>query len=1260
MNTHSLAVATFNVNGIGNQKKRARVFEWLKQKSESIILLQETHSTPEVEREWKTDWGGEIIFSHGQSNSTGVAILLGPQFTIENFNQIKTDANGRFVAIDLTVNNITYCLANYYGPNTDKQETLEECIKLLINKPPHTKYIIGGDWNAVLCNELDKGGNKLHKNKKNGAVIKAMMEELDMIDIFRIKNPGTRKYSHFNKTAKSCSRLDYFLISTSIADISASNIEHGFASDHSYVTLKITGENITQGRGYWKINNSYIKEPEYVKGIQEIIDYHYSNNYDSEGGVWDIIKIKIKEFSIIYGGKKKKDERERKNEISKNIETTKTEIAAQSENLGDEEKESLYDSLKELENEYNNIIKTELDGIIMRAKAQWVEEGEKSTRYFMNLEKSKGSKKSITKIITEEKREIKDSEGISTETVKFYKRLFSSRNVQQRNISEYLSASNNNSTVTQSTYYEIEQRLEIGELDKGLKNFNNNKSPGSDGLSSEFYSHFWDKIKPILFKLYEEAISRGSLSPSQRMGIIILIPKPDKDHSQLKNWRPITLLNIDYKLFTHIIKNRINKAIPQIITKQQTGFQKGKGTNVNITLMYLVLEHFHRNPDEGGYLLQIDFEKAFDSVEHNFLFQTMDKMGFGPYLIRLVKVAFAGCMSMILVNGNLTEPVYLQRGLHQGSPLSPLLFLIVGQILTNRCYNNNNIKGLCIEGVEIMMSLFADDTDTFLEADPAVLKAFIDELKLFGEASGCRCNIDKTLCILLGNATQAQHDKEILALGNIKIETEFKALGVHFNTRNFNGIVELNYEKKMARAEELVRQWGRRDLTVYGKVTIIKSLLLSQFIYLFVPLPRPPGALIKKIETLIYNFLWGVKRDKVKRQITTCSKDRGGLDMINIVDFIRSQKAKLINLVLDPKCEQEWKLIVINQLMGDIPIISIENNLVKEGRGFCKDLLQAGGEVLDSIAHSRSQLRNRCVWDNQLITDLGKLLKYPQLENMGILYATDFLDGDGTILNYNKFLNKFSIQRDIISQREYGNIKLALKRSHHDFTNIGEEINIKLIQDNTRQSKWQSTPIREKMKPILNLSEFAQLKKWEDKLNTNIDWYQAFFNIYDTTITNKLREFQYKCNYRLCTSKYMRKLMKIETESDTCHACNKNTETLEHQLIACPVTVKFKKILERKIKQVEPNYREDVATFVSVTHDSKVVNYLNIIAKFYINKKFRKQKLLWWEEYAWYARNFIQFDRLDEADKRDLTKITAKGEQLQQGSGSLMPDQLIM
>jgi len=1256
MDTHSIAVATFNVNGLGNYNKRTRVFEWLKQKKEKIIFLQETHSTPEIEITWRREWGGDIIYSHGQSNSTGVAILLGPEYSIDNIGNIQRDTGGRFLAVDLNTNNMTYCLANYYGPNTDTIGTLEQFISVLINRPPRTNYIIGGDWNAVLSNDLDKGGAGAHKNKKCGSLIKEAMEELGLIDIFRTKNPSSRKYSHFNKTSKSCSRLDYFLISSSLTTISSSNIDHGYASDHSYVNLQIVGEDLVkQGRGYWKINNSYIKEPEYETGIQEIIDYNYSNNFDSVGGVWDVIKIKIKEFSIKYGAKRKKGERESKIELLQNIETTKLLISELQDNINtnmEREKEELYDNLKELESKYNQILKTELDGIITRAKVQWVEEGEKSTRYFMGLEKSKGTKRSITKLLTEEKQEIKDQEGISMETVKFYNKLFSSRNIQNRKISEYLSVSDN-LKVPGEVDEKINRPIEIGELDTGLKNFYNNKSPGIDGLSSEFYTNFWDRIKPILFKVYEESINRGALSPSQRTGIIVLIPKPEKDHDQLKNWRPITLLNVDYKLFTHIIKNRINQAIPYIITKQQTGFQKGKGTNVNLTLMYLVLEYYHRNPDEGGYILQVDFEKAFDSVEHNFLFQTLENVGFGQYLIKLVKTAFAGCMSMILVNGNLTEQVYLQRGLHQGSPLSPLLFIIVGQVLTNRCYSNKNIRGLCIEGVEIMMSLFADDTDTFLEANPRVLKAFIQEVKMFGEVSGCKCNIDKTVCVLLGNAEGAHHNyEEILAIGDIKIENEFKALGVHFNARDFKSIIQLNYEKKILKAEELTKQWGKRDLTVYGKVAIIKSFILSQFIYLFVPLARPPSAIIRRIESIIYNFLWGVKRDKVKREITTCSRDRGGLDMINVQDFIRSQKSKLIASLLDHSCEQEWKEIIIQQLSGKIPLISIENTLVKDGCGFSKDLLQAAGEALDAIASSSLQVRNRCIWNSPIITDMGRALHSTHLIERDILYVSDFLDEEGELLNHSRFIAKHNISRTEISQKEFGNIKLAIKRRHRSLKDIGTKINVELLQGNVRHGKWQSLTIRMKMKPALKPSDFVQLKKWELRLEKEVDWYQAFFNIYDTTMINKLREFQYKCNYRLCTSRYMRKIMNIERETDQCHACKLEVETLEHQLISCSVTVTFKTELEHKIKVEIPDYKEDIASFVTATHNNKVVNYLNIIAKYYINKKFRQQKLLWWEEYAWYARNFILYDKLEEPDRSMLIKITNKGEQLQNRSGT--------
>ena len=169
--------------------------------------------------------------------------------------------------------------------------------------------------------------------------------------------------------------------------------------------------------------------------------------------------------------------------------------------------------------------------------------------------------------------------------------------------------------------------------------------------------------------------------------------------------------------------------------------------NDNLLLMYLTLEYFDENPEEESLLLQVDFEKAFDTVEHDFLFKTLECMGFGEYLIKLVKVAFHGCMSYANVNGYLSSPIYISRGLHQGSPLSHILFLLVAQVFTNRLENRPDIKGIDIDGVNILLSLFADDTDIFLEASLECLEAVIAELIEFGVYSGCRCHVEKTKCI---------------------------------------------------------------------------------------------------------------------------------------------------------------------------------------------------------------------------------------------------------------------------------------------------------------------------------------------------------------------------------------------------------------------------------------------------------------------------------------------------------------------------------
>ena len=254
--------------------------------------------------------------------------------------------------------------------------------------------------------------------------------------------------------------------------------------------------------------------------------------------------------------------------------------------------------------------------------------------------KSNSKKKSICKLV-KDKVELYEQEEISKYAVDFHRHLFRSKEPNSDRMKEYIT--NTNTLVLDSTLKEeLDIEILIGEIDAVYTKLKNNKSPGWDGLTAEFYKTFWGNIRTILHSCYVESISNGIVSPSQRIGILTLIPKP-KPPAELvyiKNWRPITLLNIDYKIFTHVIKNRILRSLPHIISNVQSGFQAGKSTCDNLILMYVALEHFINNPEKEALLHQVDFEKAFDSVEHKFLFETLDFIGFGESLIRLVKVAF--------------------------------------------------------------------------------------------------------------------------------------------------------------------------------------------------------------------------------------------------------------------------------------------------------------------------------------------------------------------------------------------------------------------------------------------------------------------------------------------------------------------------------------------------------------------------------------------------------------------------------------------
>ena len=301
--TSSLKVGSYNVNGLGEKNKRKKVLTWLKNKPEDVIFVQETHSTCTTEKDWRNVWGGEIIFNHGTSNSTGVAILIKRNSGIKILKN-KPIVQGRATLLEIECDTINFCLVNLYAPNNDDIDFFKTVFLETLGRQRDDFLIIAGDWNTVLNNNLDKmGGASAHASSKTQNLVNTMTSDYGLSDIFRLTRGNETVFTHFNKRCGTASRLDFFLIDDRLVNfpICTSNISHGFNSDHSYVALNIQGSSIAPGKGYCKFNNSHLLDEDFVNATNNIVNESINSSFDSYRGLWDTIKFKIKSHAIRHG-----------------------------------------------------------------------------------------------------------------------------------------------------------------------------------------------------------------------------------------------------------------------------------------------------------------------------------------------------------------------------------------------------------------------------------------------------------------------------------------------------------------------------------------------------------------------------------------------------------------------------------------------------------------------------------------------------------------------------------------------------------------------------------------------------------------------------------------------------------------------------------------------------------------------------------------------------------------------------------------------
>ena len=203
----------------------------------------------------------------------------------------------------------------------------------------------------------------------------------------------------------------------------------------------------------------------------------------------------------------------------------------------------------------------------------------------------------------------------------------------------------------------------------------NGKSPGIDGLPSEFYKQFFGLFSNSFTEYVNYCFVQGELADSQKLGIITLLCKNPQKAELLGNWRPISLLNVDYKIISKVLSLRLSHVLKDIVNIDQTCGVPGRSIGDNIHLIRNVMQYAN-DKGIGGAVISLDQAKAFDRVSHDFMFKCLEKYNFGPNFIRWIKILYKGSCSKVLVNGFFTETFQVSRSVRQGCSISPLLYVL--------------------------------------------------------------------------------------------------------------------------------------------------------------------------------------------------------------------------------------------------------------------------------------------------------------------------------------------------------------------------------------------------------------------------------------------------------------------------------------------------------------------------------------------------------------------------------------------------------
>ena len=451
-----------NVRGLQNIDKRKMVFHHLHSKAE-VVCLQETHATDKDKQFWENEWGGSCFWSNHKSDSGGVGILIRKNSSIVVKHSVS-DNNGRVVAIQYLEQDEQFVLVNVYGPNQDNPDFYIDVLKLVENL--EGKRIIVGDFNTIINEQLDRTSSEQSYYKKASLqIINKITDENYLVDIWRDRNPEQRTYTWCRKMRGKLvgSRIDYMLIEHSIGSWTESiKIIPGYKSDHSAIIMEIIPYSIKRGPGVWRINNTILYEKEYLTTISHELDLiNERGEALNPHEKWETIKIAVAFRTQEYC-------RERASN-RKLIIAQLEEALIKLQQKGEEIKDHEIDMMNRTKQDLDDFITEKLNSIAFRAGCQWYNDAEKSSKYFLNLEKARAGAKGMNSIL-KDSTIVRNPKEIVKEQAKFYQKLYKK---DEQVTFKYINSSG--IKITPEQVEATEGEIQIQELENALKKSKRNK-----------------------------------------------------------------------------------------------------------------------------------------------------------------------------------------------------------------------------------------------------------------------------------------------------------------------------------------------------------------------------------------------------------------------------------------------------------------------------------------------------------------------------------------------------------------------------------------------------------------------------------------------------------------------------------------------------------------------------------------------------------------------------------------------------------------